>query len=90
MFEIKIYNFCPIDIEVVNLMKEIRKINKGDGFRLIKFEEREEIRHRSESSEACILVEGRRGKRLRRPRGCNLDCGGSNKTSILTYVRRER
>lgn len=90
MFEIKIYNFCPIGVEIANLMKEIRKINKEDGYRLVQFIEIKEVRRRD--AVGCIFVRGNnsgKGPRTRphkrRLAGCELDCRTSWVTSALIY-----
>jgi len=90
MYIVTFYNFCPVGIEIANLMREIRKINGKSGIKLVKYEEYEEVRKRTRN--ACIRVKGnstgkgpRTGPYMRRPKGCRLDCSTSYKTSILIY-----
>jgi len=71
MIVLKIYNFCPYDIEVAKIM---RKMRRNGNKRLISFHEVEEVKTR-----------GGRFKKQCGVTHCNLYCRISYLTSVLTY-----
>ena len=77
MMVLKIYNFCPRDIEIAKIMTRMRRINKRSGFRLISFSETPEKKIRDGNTDCgCVCY-------------CRDDCRVSDLTSILTYGPEE-
>ena len=73
---LRLYNFCPIDIEIAKVMEDIRRLNRGNCFKLIRFEEVEEVKTCDKSIRKTIC---------RQKKYCASDCSISYITSVLTY-----
>jgi hypothetical protein len=90
MLVLRIYNFCPKDIEIAEIMKRIRRINGRNSFRLVKFEDIEEVKKRM--PRGMRKPKGYKKTFCKKETGCELYCDVSYVTSILTYenLKNER